>query len=61
MASGCIFGECFVCGDLVFEDQAIFLNGKWKHSYCKNRRTLKQENEALRKELEGYKRRIKGE
>ncbi|OAB30222.1 hypothetical protein PMSD_20785 [Paenibacillus macquariensis subsp. defensor] len=56
MASGCIVGECFVCGDWVFESESSWQNDKWKHSHCKTQSSLKQENELLIRELEEYKR-----
>ena len=61
MASGCILSECFICGELVFEDEAVWYNDVWKHSYCKTTRDLRQENEALKRELEEYRRWLKGD
>lgn len=55
MASGCIVGECYLCNELVFEDEAKWHNNnKWKHASCKPHSQLKLENEWLRKELEDY-------
>jgi hypothetical protein len=55
MASGCIVGVCFLCKMHVFEDEASWYNDKWKHTYCRTKQSLKQENEALKRELEEYK------
>lgn len=55
MSSGCILGDCYICGWQVYEDEIAWTGDHMRHSTCKGSRTLRQENEALRRELEEYK------
>lgn len=54
MASGCILGECYICREWVYEDEIAWTDDHMRHSTCKGSRTLRQENESLRIELEDY-------
>jgi hypothetical protein len=54
MASGCIVGDCYICGDQVYEDELAWVGDNMRHYTCKGNRTLFQENQALRRELEDY-------
>lgn len=36
MASGCIIGECPVCGDLIYEDEWTIMNNISVHDRCKD-------------------------
>lgn len=34
MASGCILGECPICGSWLYEDEAEFVGGRVVHEEC---------------------------
>ncbi|MCD5324754.1 hypothetical protein LQ226_13475 [Pontibacillus sp. HN14] len=43
-----------MCGWLVYEDEQTWYNDSLKHSTCKSKPQLKQENERLKEELAEY-------
>lgn len=57
MASGCIMGDCFLCGEHVFEDEIVWdeLENKPRHQWCKTNKMLRVENERLQTEMKKYK------
>lgn len=56
MADGGIMGECFICNDLVWEDEYCwdFERNKVRHERCKPTDLLKLENEFLREKLKEF-------
>lgn len=60
MASGCILGECIVCGDFIWEDQNFvgipLIDAR--HSSCEKKLLLLEELKALRIENQRLQQRI---